>query len=788
MIKKVIVFLTAILIHFNSDATITGMSPNSGVVGTNHLNTTITSNGTFVQAASPNGNVYEIGLRQGGTYYSLADGYYNYTIYQNTTIVDPNTLQLTDFSLPYNAPTGSYTLVVGYLDPMFQMIQPQSQSYDSLQNAFTILPPDGYLQGTIFEDINQNGQRDAGEPPFVSGQLLLNPGGTYYSLTATGDFSIPVSNGNYTVTYVRSSGDVAYVTSDSIQYTVTVNAANVTGLDFGVHRKLTGIFPNQVVAGQQVRITVVGDTLFSPGTNLLYSLQLRRTGSTITTYYTNITVIDTATASALVSIPVSAAGMYSAWAYISGGVYSGQHYLANCLTVLPPTGFFSGHIYFDSNNNGVQDPGEAPLSYQRLHLMPDDAYGYTDANGNYAIGAAAGTHTVSWAPASGSTFVLSSPNASWTGTLPGTTNGFDFGLRTTNPDYTCTVSITPTFPRCNTNNMYFMTCQNNGNIPFDARLYLLRDAQTVYNGSTVLASGSTATGDSIWWNFPSIQPFAPTSVRTALLMPGAGSTVSNAAYLITYDANGITQRTAYQYINEVVRCSFDPNDKACTPEGVGLEHFTLTSADLEYKIRFQNTGNDTAYDVRIYDQLDTSLDWTSLEILESSHSVRTTLDTTGQLTFYFEQIYLPDSNVNEPESNGFVRYRIRAKSTSPDFTVINNTAYIVFDLNPAVVTNTTYNTLVQQIPLWASMNLAAESGVVVYPNPFHSQTSFRFPNQDGKITGFQLYDLTGKCVFTDRIRGDQFEFSGKGWQVGMYFYRLIDGQGESVYQGKIILE
>lgn len=49
--------------------------------------------------------------------------------------------------------------------------------------------------------------------------------------------------------------------------------------------------------------------------------------------------------------------------------------------------------------------------------------------------------------------------------------------------------------------------------------------------------------------------------------------------------------------------SFDPNDKAAFPVGYGDEHFIERNTSIDYRIRFQNTGTDTAFNVVIVDTL-----------------------------------------------------------------------------------------------------------------------------------------------------------------------------------------
>ena len=69
------------------------------------------------------------------------------------------------------------------------------------------------------------------------------------------------------------------------------------------------------------------------------------------------------------------------------------------------------------------------------------------------------------------------------------------------------------------------------------------------------------------------------------------------------------------------------------------------------------------------------------------------------LIFNFPNILLPDLNTNEVASHGFVKYEIYPKDGLDENTIIENTANIFFDFNPAIVTNTTNNIMVSQYPL-----------------------------------------------------------------------------------------
>ncbi|MBK8427474.1 MAG: hypothetical protein IPL27_16535 [Lewinellaceae bacterium] len=84
--------------------------------------------------------------------------------------------------------------------------------------------------------------------------------------------------------------------------------------------------------------------------------------------------------------------------------------------------------------------------------------------------------------------------------------------------------------------------------------------------------------------------------------------------------------------------------------------------EIEYLIRFQNTGTDTAFTVMIMDTISTLFDITSLRPGASSHPYTFNLLGQGVAQFVFSNIMLPDSNVNEVASHGFVKLTIAPKN------------------------------------------------------------------------------------------------------------------------------
>ncbi|MBO6517599.1 MAG: T9SS type A sorting domain-containing protein [Bacteroidia bacterium] len=146
----------------------------------------------------------------------------------------------------------------------------------------------------------------------------------------------------------------------------------------------------------------------------------------------------------------------------------------------------------------------------------------------------------------------------------------------------------------------------------------------------------------------------------------------------------------YDEDSGIIRNSYDPNDKQVTPGGMKVNRFVEDESLLEYTIRFQNTGNDTAYRVVIEDYLDNDLDLSTLEWGSSSHSFVPRVSGNfnyPKLEFIFDDINLVDSSTNLIESQGFVKYKIRIKKTASRYGHIGSRAKIYFDFNAPITTN-----------------------------------------------------------------------------------------------------
>lgn len=234
--------------------------------------------------------------------------------------------------------------------------------------------------------------------------------------------------------------------------------------------------------------------------------------------------------------------------------------------------------------------------------------------------------------------------------------------------------------------------------------------------------------------------------------------------------------------------SFDPNDKQAVPAGYGPEHYLGRGTGLEYKIRFQNTGTDTAFTVVVRDTLSPWLDPASVRPGAASHPYTWQLLGESVLEFRFDNILLPDSNANLVASQGFVAFKVEQKPDVPLQTLVENRAAIGFDFNAPVLTNTTFHRIGEKFLLsvdtWEPGQTCAQ--VSARPNPFFSETILEVKGLDSQNPlVLQIFDLQGKMIL--EMTGDTQTFSIKRSDLpaGVYLFGIFQN-GRRAGRGKLV--
>lgn len=352
-----------------------------------------------------------------------------------------------------------------------------------------------------------------------------------------------------------------------------------------------------------------------------------------------------------------------------------------------------GHVYADLNANNIYTSNEPALASQHFYIPELDLNIYSDGNGEFNAGLIpVGTYNVQYIDDDGAyimnnPLVVSNSGCYYIPLMPLGVPIFEaYPAFSSYADIHCENGYNP--------GVYI---HNSGSVPLSGSVTLTFDpifSATNLVGAT--AASSINPGEVIW-NIVN-QPMASSfNYKCHIEGPGIDNIFESfpyTAHVMLYDDLGnLIYDNSWTY-NPTVVCGYDPNDLTAMPEGYTDEHFVLAGDEVQFRIRFQNTGNAPAEDIRIEDQLDPAVfDLSTFVFEQSSHSVSTHIDGNGLLEFYFDNIMLADSFSNEPASHGYAVFRISLRDDLVPGSIAYNTANIYFDSNPAIITNTTFHTI-----------------------------------------------------------------------------------------------
>jgi hypothetical protein len=444
-----------------------------------------------------------------------------------------------------------------------------------------------------------------------------------------------------------------------------------------------------------------------------------------------------------------------------------------------------GDVYYDQNQNGIRDNGEPGIANHFVNVNPVNYNSLTDANGHYKFYGDTAAYAVSWVPVV--PWTLTSSPAVYSVTVPPNSTGNDFGIYAPPAavEYTQLVGYVTGTMRCNNEGHSRLNIMNTGLYPSNGTVTLIHSANLSFNTNSS-TPGFTVSGDTVTWTYTSLLPGQHVFYNGNFFNGPAGDIVTFTYIDSVFDASWNFQHVYSNSFTFTITCSCDPNDKAVDPPGETSAHYTLMAEELMYTIRFQNTGNDTAFNVMLLDTLDASLDITTLQVLATSHPMSVQVAAGNALRFSFQNILLPDSNVDEPGSHGYVVYSINPLNGLMDGTIIQNTAHIIFDMNPAVVTNTTYNTMVYFIPTGIPGIAQNENGYI-YPNPVTGEATIFVGGNSGEEHLITVYNSVGKKCLSETFSGSQYLLREK-LPTGIYMLGVTDNAGRVVYSARFVRE
>jgi uncharacterized repeat protein (TIGR01451 family) len=466
--------------------------------------------------------------------------------------------------------------------------------------------------------------------------------------------------------------------------------------------------------------------------------------------------------------------------------------------------YLYGRAYVDYNSDCVFNGTDVPLSGVGIAVeetlnSPSMTYLFygcgTDGGGAWGLNAVQSWMTnITASLPSNYQFIFPSSvcsPASYTFTTLPQLN-VDFALQCTNlMDVMCYAgsqgAVRPNVPF-----MFYPHVCNTGCNMASGLLKLVLDSNVVYNAGLSPYAADTVIGDTLIWNYSNLTSISNggywNSLTSGIYLTPNTSVVAGSSlcfYVFTAVPSGDVDTTNNEYnLCLPVVNSFDPNSKEVSPMGEGLTgNIPFTTNELTYTIHFQNTGTAPALNISIIDTLDSYLNPESLKILVSSHNVSPEWLAPGVVKFNFNNINLPDSNVNLAASNGFISFSVKLDTPHPAGTVIENNAFIYFDTNPAVATNTVMNTLINP----SGMNEIDANNMVltIYPNPVSDLLTLEITSLTGSCL-LSVLNLSGQELMQQQINEKTTQIDLSKLPDGVYFVKLISGN--TVEVRKIIKE
>ena len=440
----------------------------------------------------------------------------------------------------------------------------------------------------------------------------------------------------------------------------------------------------------------------------------------------------------------------------------------------PDCGTLSGTVHFETDVDCVQDGGEFGIPYRMLRVEPGPLYGITGPDGSYAIGVPYGASTVEQLdPAA---VQLCPPEAPVPFAVSGgTPNAVVILADSLLTPFDLSAHLWNSIARPGQVFEYLVDVYNQNGHPGDALTITLEYDPLFMYASATPGLAQNGAGQAVW-TLPSLAPFEHRHLSLGLLVPPDPQLIGTEHSALL----SVTSATAEQDLSDnnstrmiTVQGPYDPNTKeAYTSSGTAPGwYFIDLDQHIDYLVRFQNTGTDTAFNVVVTDTISPLLDLSTLEISGSSHDPIPSIRPGRELRFAFNDIQLPDSNTNEAASHGYVAFRLSPIAGIGMDEVIGNAVDIYFDFNPPVRTDTA--TLITTISVGVETRTVDRMGL----SPVPVIDRLRISGRDGQLRWIDILAADGRVVRSQRA-APVLDLSGLGAGVYLLMAQRLDGTME----------
>jgi peroxiredoxin len=410
----------------------------------------------------------------------------------------------------------------------------------------------------------------------------------------------------------------------------------------------------------------------------------------------------------------------------------------------PSSTTLKGFVFNDTNNNCLYDTGEEMITGKKVVIQPGNIHCATNNAGMYEVHIPSGTYTSSivsdgyWiATCTGSATTANQIGQTYTAApIAARSNGSqrqDMGI-----------SISPTSLRRGFKNQLKIEYSNSGNASSQKDTIRMIVPEDIYILQSSIPWNNFVNGNEYQWY---IDPMQAGEAQSIFLIDSVSvyAPLDSFRTFEAYVSNAFTEENLLnntQLNSMMIIGSFDPNDITVYPIGEGTQGYVAKGTTLNYTVRFENTGNYPAERVVVKCILSEYLDIEALSIGASSHNMSYEIQN-HILTCTFNQINLVGKKQDSLLAQGFIRFSIPIKNSSPSGSTITNQASIVFDFNEPVATNAVSNTV--------KLNVLNDA-VILYPNPATTEvvaeliSSKEQYESNCHITSYAIESMDGKTI------------------------------------------
>jgi uncharacterized repeat protein (TIGR01451 family) len=425
-------------------------------------------------------------------------------------------------------------------------------------------------------------------------------------------------------------------------------------------------------------------------------------------------------------------------------------YIYISIDTIIATNSIEGIIYNDVNSNNLFDATiDVPIKNANVSTVVDGniVSTFTNNEGLYKLLVDTGTYTVS-CNTNGVNYSILPTNYSVNFNSLGNNAVRNFIHTSNDNSNKSSIIMTNNFiTRPARQNSYTITYTNESGQTYNGTIKLKLDNRLNFQNAT--PSPTSIVGDTIIWNITNLPLFSSKNIVVNFLADTLSNNDSLYSFVKIYNSQtDITPENNEYSLLDVVRAAYDPNDKISDKSIITPQQIIDNNQYITYTIRFQNVGNDTAFNIYIKDTLDNNLDWNTIQPISSSHDYDFEQINGKYLTFNFLNIQLPDSNTNQTLSHGYISFKIKPKNNLLLDDIISNKASIVFDVNVPIVTNDVQTNIAElrssSVVINCSENSSSDQPFIIQRKPYDAlpQSYWTGATVDGFVQGVSQINFT----------------------------------------------